>query len=239
MNQKRRRGVEGVRAEVIDRGLFEGCCRLLAGQEQLEQHQNCSISNNPSPQVWRGQTEILPITESEVSTPPTIVKGATWEWLQPSSPSYSTSLVHYSVVSIWQGGGTDWFLSPPHPSPSPWIVPPEVFMGRLAGCSAHQEIKVSSSSKCAVAQCDLFNSNRVNITDACKAGITVAELDVLRRDSGSVSFLLRFTHTRIGARFSVMDNHPRDVASQYRGFLSTSVKSQLLAILGQFQEREH
>lgn len=70
-------GVEGVRAEVIDRGLFEGCCRLLAGQEQLEQHQNCSISNNPSPQVWRGQTEILPITENEVSTPPTIVKGAT------------------------------------------------------------------------------------------------------------------------------------------------------------------
>lgn len=108
-------------------------------------------------------------------------------------------------------------------------------MGRLAGCSAHQEIKVSSSSKCAVAQCDLFNSNRVNITDACKAGITVAELDVLRRDSGSVSFLLRFTHTS----FSVMDNHPRDVASQYRGFLNASVKSQLLAILGEFQEREH
>lgn len=119
MNQKRRRGVEGVRAEVIDRGLFEGCCRLLAGQEQLEQHQNCSISNNPSPQVWRGQTEILPITENEVSTPPTIVKGATWEWLQPSSPSYSTSLVHYSVVSIWQGGGIRigfyHHLTPPRP----------------------------------------------------------------------------------------------------------------------------
>lgn len=63
-------------------------------------------------------------------------------------------------------------------------------MGRLTGCSAHQEIKVSSSSKCAVARCDLFNSNGVNITDACEGGITVLELDGLRRDGGSVSFLL-------------------------------------------------
>lgn len=77
-----------------------------------------------------------------------------------------------------------FFLSPPLPSPFPSIVPPEVFMGRTTGCSAHQEIKVSSSSQCAIARCDLFNSNRVNITDACKAGITVAELDVLRRDTG-------------------------------------------------------
>lgn len=51
-------------------------------------------------------------------------------------------------------------------------------MGRLTGCSAHQEIKVSSSSKCAIAHSDLFNSNRVNITDACKDGITVEELDL-------------------------------------------------------------
>lgn len=75
-------------------------------------------------------------------------------------------------------------------------------MGRLTGCSAHQEIKVSSSSKCAVARCDLFNSNRVNITDACKAGITVEELDDLRRGSGSVSFLLWFTHKNQSSFFS-------------------------------------
>lgn len=75
-------------------------------------------------------------------------------------------------------------------------------MGRPTGCSAHREIKVSSSSKCAVAHCDLFNSNRVNITDACQAGITVAELDVLRHDSGSVSFLLWFTHKDQSSLFS-------------------------------------
>lgn len=45
-------------------------------------------------------------------------------------------------------------------------------MGKLTGCSAHQKIK-ASSSKCSDAHHDLFNSNRVNITDACKDGITV------------------------------------------------------------------
>lgn len=109
-------------------------------------------------------------------------------------------------------------------------------MGRLTGCSAHQEIKVSSSSKCAVAHCDLFNSNRVNVTDACKAGITVEELEDLRCGSGSVSFLLWFTHKN---HFSVMSDHPQDMglASQKRGFLNISVQSQLLAMLRQFQER--
>lgn len=34
-------------AEVVDGGLFEGCCG--SWQEQLEQHQNCSISQQPSP----------------------------------------------------------------------------------------------------------------------------------------------------------------------------------------------
>lgn len=75
-------------------------------------------------------------------------------------------------------------------------------MGRPTGCSAHREIKVSSSSKCAVAHCDLFNSNRVNIADACQAGITVVELDVLRHDSGSVSFLPQFTHKDQSSLFS-------------------------------------
>lgn len=67
-------------------------------------------------------------------------------------------------------------------------------MGRPTGCSAHQEIKVFPTSKCALVRCDLFNSNRVNITDACKAGITVAKLDGPRRDRRSVSFLLWFAH---------------------------------------------
>lgn len=83
-------------------------------------------------------------------------------------------------------------------------------MGRLTGCSAHHEIKVSSS-KCAVAHCDLFNSNRANIADACKAGITVEELDDLHFGRGSVSFLLWFTHTRIRAYFSVMVDHLQDM----------------------------
>lgn len=68
-------------------------------------------------------------------------------------------------------------------------------MGRLTGCSAHQEIKVSSSSKCDVVHCDLFNSNRVNITDACKAGITVEELDDLTLRQG-ISFLPAVVHTQ-------------------------------------------
>lgn len=98
-------------------------------------------------------------------------------------------------------------------------------MGRLTGCSAHKEIKVSSSSKCAVAHCDLFNSNGVSITDACKTGITVVELDGLRCDGGSVSFLLWFTHKNQSI-FSVMGDHPQDVGygSQNRGFLEISVK---------------
>lgn len=50
-------------------------------------------------------------------------------------------------------------------------------MGRPTGCSAHREIKVSPTNKCALVRRDLFNSNRVNITDARKAGITVAKLD--------------------------------------------------------------
>lgn len=66
-------------------------------------------------------------------------------------------------------------------------------MGKLTGCSAHQKIK-ASSSKCAVAHHDLFNSNRVNITDACKAGITLQNLDDLHCGSRSVSFLMRLTH---------------------------------------------
>lgn len=66
-------------------------------------------------------------------------------------------------------------------------------MGRPTGCSAHQEIKVSPTSKCAFVQGDLFNSSRGKVTDACKAAITVAKLDGRRRDRGSVSFLLGFT----------------------------------------------
>lgn len=116
MNQRERGG----RAEVVDRGLFEGCCG--SWQEQLEQHQNCSISRHPIPsaypQVWRGQREILPIIESEVSTPPTIVNGATSEWLHPSSPSHSTSRIHYSVVCIWLGVYR-LVLSPGSPLPTP------------------------------------------------------------------------------------------------------------------------
>lgn len=67
-------------------------------------------------------------------------------------------------------------------------------MGRPTGCSAHQEIKASPTSQCALLRCDLFNSGRANVTDACKAGITVAKLDGRRRARGSVSFLLWFTH---------------------------------------------
>lgn len=36
------------RAEVVDPGQFEGCCG--SRQEELEQHQNCSLSQDPSPQ---------------------------------------------------------------------------------------------------------------------------------------------------------------------------------------------
>lgn len=108
-------------------------------------------------------------------------------------------------------------------------------MGRPTGCSAHQEIKVSSSNKWAVAHCDLFNSNRVNITDACKAGITVEELDDLCCGSGSLSFLLWFTHI-IRAHFLVMGNHPQDMGS---GSQKRRFQSQLLALLGEFSETEY
>lgn len=203
MNQKREGGLKGRRvggAAVIDRGLFEGRIRP-SWQEQLEQRWNCSVFMTSIPSgLVRSDRDRAQQHESEVSTPPThCQRGPTWEWLYPSSPSHSTSLARNSVVCIWPRVCrfllfSFFFLSPPLPSPFPSIVPPEVFMGRPTGCSAHQEIKVSSSSQCAVAHCDLFNSNRVNITDACKAGITVAELDVLRRDTGSVFFMLWLTY---------------------------------------------
>lgn len=125
---------------------------------------------------------------AKVSTPPTIVNEPTSERPHRSSP-----LLPHFPYSLFCGlylteGSTGRFYHPAHPLPTPtWIVPPEVFTGRLTGCSAHQGIKVSSPSICAVVRRDLFNSNRVNITDACKAGITVEELDDLRRGSGSVS----------------------------------------------------
>lgn len=78
--------------------------------------------------------------------------------------------------------------------------------------------------KCAVARCDLFNSNRVNITDACKAGITVKELN------GGVAAADRFPSC-CGSRknqssFFSMGDHPRVMgcSSQKRGFLNISVQ---------------
>lgn len=95
---------------------------------------------------------------------------------------------------VFDRGSTARFYHRRIPPPSLWIVSLEVFMGRPTGCSAHQEIKVSPTNKCALVRCDLFNSNRVNITDARKAGVTVAKLDGWRRDLPSLSFLLWFTH---------------------------------------------
>lgn len=193
------------------RSLTEACLRSVSGplgRNNLNNAEIAAFSRHPSPQVWWGQTEIEPNNrEWGVNPSHHCQRGPTWEWLYPSSPSHSTSLARNSVVCIWPGVCRFllffffFFLSPPLPSPFPSIVPPEVFMGRPTGCSAHQEIKVSSSSQCAVARCDLFNSNRVNITDACKAGITVAELDVLRRDTGSVFFLLWLTHENLSPFF--------------------------------------
>lgn len=120
-----------------------------------------------------------------------------------------TLLLHFSCslfCGLYLTGGLQ--IGFYHHLPPP--RPPELYPRRCLW-GGWQDVRPTRRSK---SHCDLFNSYRVNITDACKAGITVAELDVLRRDSGSVSFLLRFTHTRIRARFSVMDNHPRDVASQ-------------------------
>lgn len=182
-----------------------------------------------------------------MSTPPTIVKGGPHESDSiPLHPPTPLPLLANSVVCIWPGVCRFlllfffFFLSPPLPSPFPSIVPPEVFMGRPTGCSAHQEIKVSSSSQCAVARCDLFNSNRVNITDACKAGITVAELDVLRRDTGSVFFLLWLTHENRNPFFlffQVINRRSEDVSSHCGESLIISLKLQLSTKLGQFRER--
>lgn len=101
---------------------------------------------------------------------------------------------------VFDWGSTDQFyhhFAPPRPL---LIVPPEVFMGRPTGCSTHQEIKAPSLSKCALARCDLFNLNRVNITYACKTGITVAEQGGCGHDNGSFS-----CNTR--AHFSIVDDN--------------------------------
>lgn len=97
----------------------------------------------------------------------------------------------YSVVCIWLEVSKS-LLSPISPPSPHWIVLAEVFMGKLAGCSAHCKIK-ASSAKCAVAHHDLFNSSRVNITDACKAGIRVQKLDDPHCVGRSISFLMRPT----------------------------------------------
>lgn len=103
-------------------------------------------------------------------------------------------------------------------------------MGRPTGCPAHRQIKVSPTSKCALVQCDLFNSNRVNITDARKAGITVAKLDDRRRDRGSISFLLWFTHKD---RSSICSNRWQ---SSSRGTAARGAKLQLSVISEQLQD---
>lgn len=107
------------------------------------------------------------------------------------------------------GGWQISFITTLSLPPSLWIVSLEVFMGRPTGCSAHQEIKVSPTSKCAFVRCDLFNSGRVNVTDACKAGITVARLDghIMTGDPFPSCCGL---HTRIGAQFAVMDGNLQD-----------------------------
>lgn len=131
--------------------------------------------------------------------------------IRATAPSYYTSLIHCAVVCISLEVHRS-VLPPTSPLPPPnptelYLI--EAFMGRLTGCSAHQEIKVTWS-KCALACCDLFNCFRVNITDACKAGI-MEELDELHCGSRSVSFLLGFTNTHtykhtIRAHFSALSS---------------------------------
>lgn len=103
------------------------------------------------PQVLRGRRETLPITKSEVSTPPTIVNETTSEWLySPHTPP--TPLPLFTILwFVFDWGSTRLVLSP---LPTQGNCTPEVFMGSLTGCSAHQEIKVSSSSK--MCRCSLW-----------------------------------------------------------------------------------
>lgn len=115
MNQRERSKGRGGCWDCWQRPVW-GLLRFLAGKTWTTpklQHFTTSIPS-ASPQVWRGQREILPITESEVSTPPPIVNGAISERLPPSSPSSPPSLSHYSVVCIWLQVG---FITPPHSSP--------------------------------------------------------------------------------------------------------------------------
>lgn len=120
MVQRGREG-KGGGAQVIYRGLFEGCCGFW--QEQLKQHQNCSISRHPLLQPAPRSAEVrrrwLPITKSEVSTPPTIVNRTTLEWLHPSS-SPPTPLSLFTILWLYLTGGLQvgfiTHLTHPHPT---------------------------------------------------------------------------------------------------------------------------
>ena len=138
-------------------------------------------------------------------------------------------------------------LPPTAPLPYPAnCTPTEVFMGGPTGCSAHQEIKVSSSSTCAAAHCDLFNSGRVNITDACKAEISAEELDDPHCGCRSVSFLLpsKHTHThKIRAQFSVIFRRSSSVhvltGLRKRGLLNVAGRSQLLGLIREISRKRN
>lgn len=236
MDQKRwkKEGPEGLRS--FKRPVWV-LLRFLAGTTltapKLEHFTTCIQS--ACPQVWRGQREDTGNNEergvnSSLLTPP------------PAPLLLFTALW---FLFDWRSSG--WLLPPTSPLPYPAnCTPTEVFMGRPTGCWAHQEIKVSSSSTWAAAHCDLFNSSRVNITDACEAEISAEELDDPQWGRRSVSFLLPSKHThKIQAQFPFFFIFISQLSFfqaiilgglQKRGLLNATGRSQLLASSEQFQE---
>lgn len=143
------------------------------------------------PQAWRSEGDKRSITESKVATPPTIVRGATSEQLDPLP-----LLRHFPyVVCIRMGVYRSVFitlLTPPHPSE---LYPQRCLWG------GRQDVRPTRTSKSPLQVnvpllAVVTFSTQTGLTDACEAGITVDELDDQPRGSGSVSFLLWFTHKR-------------------------------------------
>lgn len=118
----------------------------LFWQEWLGKKKSTEIAafhDSQGPQVRRGQTEMLPASEREASTPPTIVRRSTWEWLQ----LLFTLLLHFPcslACGLYLTGGVGRsVLSPPYPPPP---TPSELYPWRCLW-GGRQDVQPTRRSK--------------------------------------------------------------------------------------------
>lgn len=119
--KKKRRRTRGLGSEVVWARTIWELLRFLAGTSWTTPKWQHIMKSIPSacPQVWRGQTEMLAATGSEVLIPPSIVRGTTSEQLHP--PTTLPLFTALWFVFDWRSTGQ--FYHPPPPSQPYWIVP--------------------------------------------------------------------------------------------------------------------